>query len=90
MHESETVPHQIYNVGYGARVQLMDFIAALEKCLERKAKLDFLPIQRGEVLATEADVTKLASDFGYRPQVKVEEGIARFVTWYRAYYGIEV
>ncbi len=67
----------------------MDFIEALENCLGRKAKLDFLPTQTGEVLATEADVAKLVSEFGYRPQVKVEEGIARFVTWYRAYYGIE-
>ena len=86
-HESEVAPHQIYNVGYGARVQLMDFIAALENCLGHEAKLDFLPIQKGEVLATEADVTKLESDFGYRPQVKIEEGIARFVDWYRTYYG---
>ena len=90
VHESEEAPHQIYNVGCGVSVQLMDFIAVLENCLGRKAKLDFLPTQKGEVLATEADVTKLESDFGYRPQVKVEEGIARFVTWYRAYYGIEV
>ena len=90
VHESEEAPHQIYNVGCGASVQLMDFIAALENCLGRKAKLDFLPTQKGEVLATEADVTKLESAFGYRPQVKVEEGIARFVTWYRAYYRIEV
>ena len=89
IHESEAAPHQIYNVGYGARVQLMDFIAALEYCLGREAKLDFVPIQKGEVLATEADVTKLESNFGYRPQVKVEEGIARFVAWYRAYYGIK-
>jgi UDP-glucuronate 4-epimerase len=82
-------PHQIYNIGCGARVQLMDFIATLENCLGRKAKIEFLPIQKGEVLATEADVTKLESDFGYRPKVKIEEGIARFVAWYRAYYGIK-
>ena len=63
VHESEEAPHQIYNVGCGASVQLMDFIAALENCLGRKAKLDFLPTQKGEVLATEADVTKLESDF---------------------------
>ena len=89
-HETEAAPHQIYNVGYGARVQLMDFIAVLENCLGRKAKLDFLPIQKGEVLATEAAVTKLESDFGYRPQINIEEGIARYVAWYRAYYGIKI
>lgn len=90
MHESEADPHQIYNVGYGTRVQLMDFIAVLENCLGREAKLDFLPIQKGEVLATEADVTKLESDFGYRPQIKIEEGIPRFVAWYRSYYGMKI
>jgi UDP-glucuronate 4-epimerase len=90
VHESEEAPHHIYNVGCGASVQLMDFIAVLEARLGRKAKLNLLPTQKGEVLATEADVTKLESDFGYRPQVKVEEGIARFVAWYRAYYGIGV
>jgi UDP-glucuronate 4-epimerase len=88
-HEPGITPHQIYNLGHGARVQLMDFIAVLENCLGRKAKLDFLPIQKGEVLATEADMTKLESDFGYRPRVKVEEGIVRFVDWYREYYGIK-
>jgi UDP-glucuronate 4-epimerase len=87
-HDSEAAPHQIYNIGFGARVQLIDFISVLENCLGRKAKLDFLPIQKGEVLETQADVTKLESDFNYRPQVKVEEGIARFVAWYRAYYGV--
>jgi UDP-glucuronate 4-epimerase len=90
VHEPEETPHQIYNVGCGTSVQLMDFIAVLENCLGRKAELNLLPTQKGEVLATEADVTKLESDFGYRPQVNVEEGIARFVTWYREYYGIEV
>jgi len=90
IHESEVAPHQIYNVGYGARVQLMDFIAVLENCLGREAKLDLLPRQKGEVLTTEADVTKLESVFGYRPKVKVEVGIARFVAWYRAYYGIKI
>ena len=47
-------------------------------------------MQDGDVPATEADIGKLESDFGYRPQVKVEEGIARFVAWYRAYYGTKV
>ena len=83
-------PWRIYNIGNSHRVQLMDYISTLERELGKKAELSFLPMQDGDVPATEADIGKLESDFGYRPQVKVEEGIARFVAWYRAYYGIKV
>ena len=83
-------PWRIYNIGNSHRVQLMDYISTLERELGKKAQLSFLPMQDGDVPATEADIGKLESDFGYRPEVKVEEGIARFVAWYRAYYGIKV
>ena len=82
-------PWRIYNIGNSHRVQLMDYISTLERELGKKAQLSFFPMQDGDVLATEADIGKLESDFGYRPQVKVEEGIARFVAWYRTYYGIK-
>ncbi|HIN93984.1 MAG TPA: NAD-dependent epimerase [Alphaproteobacteria bacterium] len=82
-------PWRIYNIGNSHRVQLMDYISTLERELGKKAQLSFFPMQDGDVPATEADIGKLESDFGYRPQVKVEEGIARFVAWYRAYYGIK-
>ena len=65
----------------------MDYISTLERELGKNAQLIFLPMQDGDVPATEADIGKLELDFGYRPQVKVAEGIARFVAWYRAYYG---
>jgi UDP-glucuronate 4-epimerase len=83
---SASAPWRIYNIGNSARVQLMDYIQALEKALGRKATLELLPMQDGDVPATEADVSALESDFGYRPQVAVEEGIKRFVEWYRSYY----
>jgi len=83
---SASAPWRIYNIGNSARVQLMDYIQALEKALGRKATLELLPMQDGDVPATEADVSALESDFGYRPQVGVEEGIKRFVEWYRSYY----
>ena len=83
---SASAPWRIYNIGNSARVQLMDYIRALEKALGRKAALELLPMQDGDVPATEADVSALESDFGYRPQVGVEEGITRFVEWYRSYY----
>ena len=83
---SASAPWRIYNIGNSAQVQLMDYIQALEKALGRKATLELLPMQDGDVPATEADVSALESDFGYRPQVGVEEGIKRFVEWYRSYY----
>ena len=83
---SASAPWRIYNIGNSTRVQLMDYIRALEKALGRKATLELLPMQDGDVPATEADVSALESDFGYRPQVAVEEGIKRFVEWYRSYY----
>jgi UDP-glucuronate 4-epimerase len=60
----------------------------LEECLGRTAKKNFLPLQPGDVPATRADVDDLVRDFGYRPRTTVEEGVARFVEWYRAYYRV--
>ncbi len=85
---SASAPWRIYNIGNSSRVQLMDYIQALEKALGLKATLELLPMQDGDVPATEADVSALESDFGYHPQVGVEEGIARFVEWYRSYYSV--
>ena len=83
---SASAPWRIYNIGNSSRVQLMDYIQALEKALGLKATLELLPMQDGDVPATEADVSALESDFDYHPQVGVEEGITRFVEWYRSYY----
>ncbi len=83
-------PYRIYNIGNNRPVPLMDYIQALEKALGCKAHLDLLPMQPGDVAATEADVSRLVADFGYRPQVQVGEGITRFVEWYRGYYSGQV
>ena len=64
----------------------MRYIEVLERCLGRKARLDLLPMQDGDVPATCADVSALAGDFDYRPRTTVEEGVALFVDWYRDYY----
>ena len=84
---SRSAPWRVYNIGNSHRVQLMDYISALEKALDQKAVLDLMPMQDGDVPATEADVSALGEDFGYRPSIQVDEGIQRFVDWYRAYYG---
>ena len=83
---SASAPWRIFNIGNSHRVPLMDYIQALEKALGKQAVLDLLPMQDGDVPATEADVTALESDLGYRPRVKVEDGIQHFVDWYRSYY----
>jgi len=87
---ASAAPYQIYNIGNGHPVPLMRYIQALEKALGKKAQLELLPMQPGDVRATEADVSRLVSDLGYRPQIDVETGIARFVEWYCDYYGVQL
>ena len=81
-------PYRILNIGNHRRVELMDYIHAFEKALGKKAKLDLLPMQPGDVRATEADTSALEALTGYRPSTSVEEGVRRFVAWYREYYGV--
>jgi len=81
-------PYRIYNIGNNKPVQLLDFIHALEKALGRKAKLDLLPMQMGDVPSTMADVSDLERATGFRPKTTIEEGIAAFVKWYREYYDV--
>jgi len=79
-------PWRVYNIGNNAPVELMDYIAALEKALGRKADMEMLPLQPGDVPDTYADVTDLVREFGYKPATAVEQGVANFVTWYRSYF----
>lgn len=81
-------PWRVYNIGNNRPVELMDYIAALEKALGKTAEKKLLPLQPGDVPDTYADVADLVRDFDYRPNMPVEEGVARFVAWYREYYGI--
>ena len=84
---SSAAPWRIYNIGASRPVELLRYIEVLEQELGRKAILRLLPLQPGDVPDTEADVADLARDLDYRPQVTVEDGVARFVAWYRSYYG---
>ena len=84
---TSTAPYRLYNIGNGTPVELMHFIATLEQCLGREAQKNLLPMQPGDVPATWADVQDLVRDVGYQPDTPVEEGVARFVAWYRDYYG---
>jgi UDP-glucuronate 4-epimerase len=80
-------PYRLYNIGNDRPIELLRYIEVLEKCLGRTAKKNLLPLQPGDVPVTRADVADLARDFSYRPRTTVEEGVARFVEWYRSYYG---
>lgn len=81
-----SAPYRIYNIGNSAPVALMDYISALEKALGKTAIKNMLPIQAGDVLETSADTSSLYDVIGFKPQMSVEEGVKRFVDWYRAFY----
>lgn len=83
---SGIAPYRIFNIGNEASVELLRYIEVLENQLGKKAEMDMLPLQPGDVPDTESDVTNLADAIDYRPQVSVEEGVAKFVEWYRNYY----
>jgi len=82
-------PWRIYNIGNSEPIKLMHFINALEQCLGREAIIDLLPIQPGEVKTTIADVSELEEAVGFRPRTSIEEGVAKFVAWYKDYYKIQ-
>ena len=81
-------PYRLYNIGNNSPVELLHFIKVLEAYLGKTAVKNLLPIQAGDVPATCADVDDLMADVGFKPKTSVEEGIKRFVEWYRAYYGV--
>ena len=83
---SSAGPWRVYNIGNNSPVELMDYIAALEKALGRKAEMELLPLQPGDVPDTFADVQDLVDQFGYKPATPIEKGIAEFVRWYRGYF----
>ena len=80
-------PYRIYNIGNNNPVALMHLIGTLEQALGRTAVKNMLPMQLGDVPATYADVQALEQDVGFAPKTSIETGVARFVEWYRAYYG---
>ncbi len=83
---TSNAPWRIYNIGNNKPVKLMDYISALEKTLEKKAKINFLPLQLGDVPDTYASVDNLMENFKYKPSTSVKEGVTKFVKWYKDYY----
>ena len=85
---TSSAPFRLYNIGNNKPVELLRYIEVLEECLGRKAQKNMLPLQLGDVPDTEADVEDLVRDVGYRPATPVEEGVRRFVDWYREFYNV--
>ncbi len=85
---TSSAPYRLYNVGNNQPVELMHYIEVLERCLGKKAQMNLLPLQPGDVPDTYADVSDLIKDTGYKPDTEVETGVARFVEWYREYFKV--
>jgi UDP-glucuronate 4-epimerase len=86
--EIATAPYKLYNIGNNQPVSLMRFIEVIEQTLGKEAKKNLLPMQPGDVPMTYADVDALMHDVGFKPDTSLEVGVARFMEWYREYYGI--
>ena len=83
---TSAAPWRVYNIGGGRPIPLLQFISCIENCLEKKAVMEFLPMQPGDVRHTEADVQALSEAVGYTPSTPIDVGIPRFIEWYRTYY----
>jgi UDP-glucuronate 4-epimerase len=85
---TSVAPFKLYNIGNNNPVKLLNLIEVLEACLGKKAKKNFLPIQAGDVPATFADIENLIKDVDFKPSTPIEEGVKKFLDWYRGYYRV--
>ncbi len=85
---TSSAPYNVYNIGNSAPVALMDYISALEQALGKEAIKNMLPMQPGDVLETSADTQALYQVIGFKPHTSVEEGVKRFVSWYKQFYHV--
>ena len=83
---SSSAPWRLYNIGSNRPVKLMDYVREIEKNIGKKAEINFLPLQAGDVVKSHADVDPLVNDFGYAPKYSVNYGIKNFIEWYLGYY----
>lgn len=86
---TSNVPWRVFNIGNGQPAQLMEYIEAIERCTQKTAVKNFMDMQPGDVVATSADRTRLQDWIGFSPDTPIEVGVARFVEWFRSYYGYE-
>ncbi len=86
---TSSAPYHVYNIGNNTPVKLMEYIRALEQALGMTARKNMLPMQPGDVMDTSADTEELYRDIGFKPETSVEEGVKRFVDWYRDFYQVQ-
>jgi UDP-glucuronate 4-epimerase len=85
---SSSAPYRVFNIGNNQPINLMDCIHALETALGITAKKNFLPMQAGDVIATAANIDELDAWVGFKPNTSIQQGVERFVDWYRNYYKV--
>ncbi len=85
---SSSAPYKIYNIGNNEPVKLLDFVNEIENAAHKKALKVFLPMQKGDILKTYADIDSLIKDFDFKPSTSITEGIKNFVDWYKSYFKI--
>jgi len=84
----EAAPHRIYNIGNNRSEPLLRYVELLEKAIGRPAEKELAPMQPGDVKETYADIETIRRDHGFEPKTSIDEGIPRFVAWYRDYHGV--
>ena len=85
---SSYAPYRVFNIGNNSPVKLMDFVEAIEESLGKKAEINFMPLQDGDVPATYADVSDLMEAVDFKPATDLRVGVQNFVDWYRDYYQV--
>ena len=85
---AQSAPHKVYNLGNHEPVNLLDYIAVIERACQKKALLEMQPMQAGDVLETYADITDSCRDLDFQPSTSIEEGIPQFVDWYKSYFDV--
>lgn len=83
---SDSVPHEVFNLGNGSSETLLSYIKCLEKCLNKKAVMNFLPLQKGEMIETKADISKIKNKINYSSSTPIKNGVEKFCSWYLNYY----
>ena len=83
---SSSAPWSIYNIGSNKPIELMQYLGEIEKALNKKANINFLPMQPGDVLEAHADISDLEVEFNYSPKTNISTGISNFINWYKSYY----
>ena len=83
-------PWRVYNIGNSKTIQLEEYINTIEKILDKKAIKNYLPLQPGDVPSTNAEVSDLENEFNYRPNTSINNGVQKFIDWYKSYYNISL